>query len=89
MSMSDDDIGGFDEGPLEIVVGLLSHATVACLASAGVHFRNNTGIGSQVVGGGEAIDGADLSFDDDGEDVPHAGDGFQQLHVGCELDALF
>ena len=41
-----------------------------------------------MTGGGEAIDGANLTFDDDGKDVPHTGDCFEMLHVGCELNAI-
>lgn len=41
-----------------------------------------------MTGGGEAIYGADLAFNNDREDVCHTGKGFQQLHVGSELDTL-
>ena len=61
---------------------------VACLAATGMDLGHDAGIGGEVTSSREAIDGADLALDDDGEDVTHTGDGFQQLHVGCELDAL-
>jgi hypothetical protein len=38
--------------------------------------------------GGEALDRADLAFNDDSEDICHAGKGCQQLHTGVELDTL-
>ena len=88
MTMGYDDICGLDECPFEIVVGLFAHATVACLTTAGMDLGHDAGIGGQVASSGEAIDDTDLALDDDGEDVTHTGDGFQQLHVGCELDAL-
>lgn len=88
MSVGDDDVGGFDEGPLEIIVSLLSQTTEAGLAAAGMDFGNNPGVGSEVPCSGEAIDGADLSFDDDGEDVTHTWKGLQQLHIRGELDAF-
>lgn len=88
MSMGDNNVGGFDEGPLEIVVGLLAHATEAGLSATGVDFGNYSGVGGEVPCSGEAIDGTDLAFDDDGEDVSHTGDGFQALHIRCELNAL-
>lgn len=88
MTMGDNNVGGFDEGPLEIVVSLLSHTTEAGLAAAGMDFGNNPGVGSEMPCIGEAIDGADLTFNNDGEDVTHTGDGFQALHVRCELDAF-
>lgn len=88
MPMGDHNIGGFDEGPLEIVVGLLAHAAITGLSAAGMYFRNHAGVGCEVPSSGEAIDGTDLAFDDDGEDVSHTGDGFQALHVRCELNTL-
>ena len=88
MAMGDDDVGGLDESPLEIVVGLFAHASVAGLAAAGMDLGNDAGIGCEVAGRGEAIDGADFASDDDGEDATHTRDGLQTLHVGCELDAL-
>lgn len=88
MAVGDDDVGCFDEGPLEIIVSLLSHTTEAGLAAAGMDFGNNPGVGGEVPCSGEAINGADLSFDDDGEDVSYTGEGFQALHILCELDAL-
>ena len=51
-------------------------------------FGNNPGVGSEVPCSGEAINGADLTLDDDGEDVTHTWDGFQALHIQCELNAL-
>jgi hypothetical protein len=58
MPMGDNNVGGFDEGPLEIVVGLLAHATEAGLAATGMDFRNYSCVGGEGPCSGEAIDSA-------------------------------
>jgi hypothetical protein len=39
-----------------------------------------------VLGGGEAVDGADFECDDNGQDGPDTGEGLDELHGGSELD---
>lgn len=74
--------------PLEVVVGLFAHVSIASFASARVNLWHQSRIGSQVTSGGEALDRADLAFNDNSEDICHTRKGCQQLHVGGELDAL-
>jgi len=82
MAMGDNDVSCLDESPLEIIVGLFAHASEAGLAAAGMDLGNDAGVGCEMAGRGEAIDGTDLASDDDGEDVTHTRDGLQTLHVG-------
>jgi len=43
-SLADDNIGGFDEGPFEILVGLLSQPTMSDLPAATFYGGNCAGI---------------------------------------------
>ena len=56
----------FDEGPLEVVVRLFDHAAIVHLAAAALDPGDQAGIAGQVLGVGEAVNGADFSIDDDG-----------------------
>ncbi len=40
--LHDHHISGFDEGPFQVVVGLLNHPSVALLATAALYFGNRT-----------------------------------------------
>ncbi len=86
-AVANDDVGSFDEGPLQILVGRLpgrtpgrcAHVAEAGLAAGGVDGRDNAGVACELAWCGEAIDGADLAFDDNGKDVGHTGESFEQL----------
>ena len=43
-AMADDDVGGFDEGPLQVLVGLLAQMAVAHLTSTGMDLGHDTGV---------------------------------------------
>ena len=88
VALPDHHIGGFDEGPLQVVIRLIDHASIVDLAAAGAYSGDETGIAGQVFGGGEAVDGAELPVDDDGEDLGRARDGHDPLDGGGDLDPL-
>ncbi len=81
-ALTNDDIGGIDKGPFEVLVGLLSEPSVAGLAAAGFDGWNSSGIASEMSRRRKAIHAAHLTFDHDRQDVGHAGKGFEQLNVG-------
>src|SRR3990172_12890512 len=91
--VADDDVGGLNESPLEVLVGGFAHVPEVGLAAAGVHGRHDAGIGGELACGAKAIDGADLALDHDGQDVPNSGKALQQLDGGGKSnplsDALF
>jgi hypothetical protein len=62
--------------------------TEAGLGTGGVDGWDDAGVAGELSGGGEAIDRADLPFDDDGQDVRHTREGFEQLDGGGEGDSL-
>ena len=55
-ALADDDVGGVDEGPLEVLVGLLAQAPVAHLPSTGMGIGHNTGVAGETAGCGTAVD---------------------------------
>ena len=57
-------------------------------AGTGTDFGYQAAVAGEVVGGAEAIDGADLSIDDDGEYFGRPGNRLDQLDGGCGLNAL-
>ncbi len=92
-TLTNNNVCSFDEGPLEVLVGLLSEPSIADLASAGFDGWNSSSIASEMSRRRKAIHAAHLTFDHDRQDVGHAGKGFEQLDVGGDfnplLDALF
>jgi len=92
-ALTNDDVGGLDESPFEVLVGLLSEPSVAGLAAAGFDCWNSSSIASEMSRRRKAIHGAHLAFDHDRQDVGHAGKRFEKLDVGGDfnplLDALF
>jgi hypothetical protein len=66
VAVADDDIGGFDESPLQVLIGGLAHVTEAGLAAAGVDGGDEAGVAGELAWRVEAIDAADLAVDHDG-----------------------
>jgi len=88
LTVADDDFGRFDEGPLQVLIGGFAHVAEAGLPAAGVDGGDEAGVAGQLAWRGEAIDGADLAVDDDGQDVSHSGEHLQQLDRGGHCDSL-
>jgi len=88
MPVADNAIRGLDIGPFQVVVGLFHHPSIAILAAAGPDLGDGAGIAGQMAIGGEAIDAAHFQIDDDAQDIAYAGEGLQQLHRLCELNAF-
>jgi len=92
-ALTNDDVGGLDESPFQVLVGLLPQSSVAGLAAAGIDCWNSSGIASEMSRRVKAIHGAHLAFDHDRQDVGYAGKRFEKLDVGGDfnplLDALF
>ena len=86
MAMADDDVGGFDEGPFQVGVALFDQATVVSAASAGADLGDEAGVAGEVLSSSEAVDGTDLSIDDDGQHPGRAGHGLDELDGGGDLD---
>ena len=57
-------------------------------AGTGTDFGHQAAVAGEVVRSAEAIDGADLSIDDDGQHFGRPGNRLDQLDCGCGLDAL-
>lgn len=87
--VADDDVGGLDEGPLQVLVGGFPHVAKAGFAAAGVHRGDDAGIAGEPACRVEAIDGADLALDHDGQDVANSGKALEQLDGGGESDPLW
>jgi len=88
VSMSYNNISGFDESPLKIVVGLFSHLAIAELTSASLDLGSSAGIAGEVLARRETIDTTHFALDDNGEDFSHTGECLHQLYGFCELDPL-
>jgi len=88
MAVSDDHVGGLDKGPLEIGVALLDHTAVVGPAGAGAEFGHQAAVASEVLGGRETIDRADLPLDDDSQDFGRSRDGLDELDGWSGLDAI-
>ena len=62
-------------------------------SAAGMDGGDDAGVAGELACGVEAIDGADLAVDHDGQDVSHPGEGLQKLDGGGKsnplADALF
>jgi hypothetical protein len=86
--LADDDVGGFDEGPLEVLVGGLAHVSEAGLAAAGVDGGHEAGVTGELTWRVEAVDAADLPIDDDGQDVSDTGKALEQLDGGGQSNPL-
>jgi hypothetical protein len=86
--VADDDVGGLHERPFQILVGRLPHVAEAGLSAAGVDGGHDTGVAGELAWSAEAVDGSDLAFDDDGENVAHPRQGLQELDGGGEGDSL-
>ena len=80
--VSDGDIGGLSEGPLEMGVSLFAAAAtfggVAGLGDAG----NQSAVRDEVLGALEAVDLADLIVDGQGEGIADAWEGEESLKAG-------
>ena len=88
VSMSYNHICSFDECPLQVVVGLFAHLSIAELASAALDLGSSAGIAGEVLARRETIDAAHFAFDHNGEDHTHARECLQQLYGISELDPL-
>src|SRR5579863_1727636 len=73
VAVRDGSIGGFDESPFQIVIGLLGSRPVMCFAAAGMHARHQSGIGRQMGGGRESLDVSDFQMDGRAQNVTDAG----------------
>lgn len=65
--VADDDIGGFNEGPLQVLIGGFAHVAEAGLPAASVDGGDEAGVAGELTWRVEAIDGADLALDHDGQ----------------------
>src|SRR3972149_7130348 len=68
--VADDDVGGLNESPLEVLVGGFAHVPEVGLAAAGVHGRHDAGIAGGLACGAQALDGDDLARGQESPDVP-------------------
>ena len=71
-----DSIGGFDESPFEVVVGLWRQMAIPGFSSTALHRRYRPSVAGQLFRTGKALDRSDLASDDDAQDVAHSGKGF-------------
>ena len=60
VAVADDHVGGFDESPLQVGVGLFDHAAVVDVPTAGADFGDQAAVAGEVLGSAEAVDGADF-----------------------------
>ena len=81
-------VGGFDEGPFQVIVGLFDHPSVALLAATALDFGNRAGVAGKVTGRREPVDRADLQGDDDGQDGACTRQGLDELYAFGDLDAF-
>ena len=88
VSMSYNHISGFDECPLQVVVGLFSHLAISELASAALDLGSSASIAGEVLVRRETIDATHLAFDHNGEDHTHARECLHQLYGFSEFDPL-
>lgn len=88
IAVSDDDIGGFDESPLEVGVALLHHAAVVGSAGAGAELGDEAAVAREVLVCREPVDGTDLAIDDDGQDLGRSRHGLDELDGWCGLNAI-
>jgi len=86
--LANDDIGGFDVGPLQVVVALLDHFAIVSLTGAGLHLGHGAGVACEVLGAREAVNRTQFAVDDDGEDLCWAGDGLDELDARRASDPL-
>ena len=86
MAVSDDDVGGFNEGPLQVRIALLDHAAIVGSAGAGAELGHQAAVAGEVFGGLETIDGAHLTIDEDGQDFGRSRDGLDELDSWSGLD---
>lgn len=86
MAMADDDVGGFDEGPLQVGVALFDQATVVSASGAGADLGDEAGVAGEVLCGWEAVGGTGLAIDDDGQHFGGPGHGLDELDGGGDLD---
>ena len=86
VSMADDDVGRFNEGPLQVRIALLDHAAIVGSAGAGAEPGHQATVAGEVFGGLEAVDGAHLTIDEDGQDFGRSWDGLDELNGGGGLD---
>jgi len=87
VAVSDEDVDGFDESPLEVGVALLDHVSVVGSAGAGAELGDEAAVAGEVLGGREAVDGAELTINDDGQDLGWSRHGLGALDGWCGLDA--
>lgn len=86
MALANNDIGGFDEGPFQVVVALLDQSTIVGAACAGLDLGHESGVAGEVLGGREAVDRADFAINDNGEHFGRARHSLNELHRGGDLD---
>ena len=48
--LADDDVSGFDKGPLEVVIALLDHSAIVGLTAAGLHLGHSAGVACEMLG---------------------------------------
>ena len=75
------------KSPLEVGVALLHHVAVVGSAGAGAELGDEAAVAGEVLGGREAVDGADLTITDDGQDLGRSRHRLDELDGWCGLDA--
>src|SRR5688572_1524176 len=77
-------IGCFHKSPFEIMVGLLGSVPITDFASTAY----SACITRQLLSPRKPFHKTDLRTNHNGENVAHARDGFEELHVGSQRNAL-
>ncbi len=67
--MSDDNIGGLDEGPLQVGVALFDHPSVVGPSGTRTQLWDQTAVVGEALGFREAVNGADFAIDHDGQNL--------------------
>jgi len=76
------------QGPLEVSVALLHHVAVVGSAGAGAELGDEAAVAGEVLGGREALDGADLTINDDGQHLGRSRHRLDELDGWRGLDAI-
>jgi len=78
--LADDDVGSFDEGPLQVGIALFDHPAIVNPAGAGFGFGHQAAVAGEVLRARKAVDRTKFSIDNDGQHFGRAGDGLDELH---------
>jgi len=76
------------KNPLEVGVALLQHAAIVGSAGAGAELGDEAAVAGEVLGGREAVDGAELTMNDDGQDLGRSRHRLDELDGWRGLDAI-